>query len=383
MKGLLRYKSVSVWMIVIFSVSFVIFYYSIQAKLTGMFEQRDSIENSYKYGCTVLIVPDMELYNENTDYKKYLQESLAGYTKTAINISIIDLTLKNDKYGMNMLADIYISGPKPKYPLVSGEYPYDSQIQSSGKYAVLGRSRMKYTYDRNGKKYIDMSGETYQVTGCMSTGRSHFLDNDIIIYDSDYNGRLWGKMNDYIKMGMVQVVFESDEKSDMDDILLEFQQFLSETSEGTLEASVISNHENTKITTSYMPRLQYRRWAWLAYVFVIVTTIFTFEYWLMRRKKEFAIKKTFGYSTVRIVACVLLEALTAMLAGTVIGAVLVLTNNGLAEGFLVFNKEIFLYFVLIVGGYIVLTLVLIGIYPVVKLLCVTPVGLLYDKRGNQ
>ena len=57
MKGLLRYKSVSFWMIIIFAMSFVVFNYSMQVKLTEKYEYADSVENSYKYTSTVLVVP--------------------------------------------------------------------------------------------------------------------------------------------------------------------------------------------------------------------------------------------------------------------------------------------------------------------------------------
>lgn len=377
MKGLLRYKSVSFWMIIIFAMSFAVFNYSMQVKLTEKYEYADSVENSYKYTSTVLVVPAAEFYDEGRDYPQYLIDSCLEINTDDVNVTIVDISPRIDNQGSRSLTDVYICGPTPKYALISGSYPTEDV-----KGAVVGRNKMRHTYMEGGKRYIDIYGEPYPVTGCMSTGRSKYLDNDILIFNKEYNGLFWKFMNDDIKMGMGMLVFESDTNANLSEVVSEFQTRISEKSRGTLESILLSGDENLKIVTSQIPEPKYRTWAWLAYVFSIITTFFMCQYWMICRKKEFAIKKTCGFSVIHIIKQFLTEIFVAMLIGIGIGICITLAGDMLSTGFAAFNLRVFSDYAGIILGYIGVSFLFVSVYPVIWLIRVAPIQLLNSKKGN-
>lgn len=381
MKGLWRYKSVSFWMIIIFAMSFVVFNYNMQAKLTEKYEYADAVENSYKYTSTVLVVPVAEFYDESKDYQQYLIDSCLEMNTDNVNITIVDLSPRIDNEGNHSLTDVYICGPIPKYALISGSYPAEDEIMEL-KCAVVGRNKMRYTYMEGGKRYIDIYNEPYLVTGCMSTGRSKYLDNDILIFNKEYNGRFWKFLNDDIKMGMGQLVFESDTNANLSEAVSEFQTRINEKSQGMLEGILLSGDENLKIVTSQIPEPKYRAWAWLAYVFSIITTFFMCQYCMVCRKKEFAIKKTCGFSVIHIIKQFLTEIFIAMLIGIASGMLLTLSGDMLSTGFAAFNVRVFSDYAGIILGYIGVSFLLVSVYPFVWLMRAAPIQLLNSKKGN-
>ncbi len=382
MKALLRYKYISVWMIVVFATSFVVFNYNMQAKLTEKFESEDRADNAYKYESTVLIFPTMTSYYENINYAGYFIDAVSQIDKDDINISIIDATFRLDDCGLYSLSDLYIDGMQYKYPLVKGSYPTKEQLESGEGFVVLGRNKRKYVFVENDKEFLRINGEKYQVTGYISTSRSHYLNNEIIIYNDNHDSMIWQSVNDYIKMGIVQVVFMSDTNAGLCNVVEDFEERIKLLSNDTLEILIISTDENLKITTSFVPELKYRKWAWIAYVFCIVTNILICQYWIVCRKKEFAIKKAYGFSIFGIIKDFIQETLLLMSIGLVAGISFVLVNDILAIGLIAFDVEVFTYFSLIIIGYIFISTLLISIYPAIWLFRINPLELLNNKKGN-
>lgn len=368
-------------MIVVFAMGFVVFNYSIQARLTKMFEQRDARENTYRHSCTVQLNVTPGHYAGNRDYRQYLQEGLLRIQAYPVNVTLIALNIVFDRAGISHLCDFYVGGDLPKYPLIWGRYPTREEIAGGGRYVVLGRHNMVYTYHEHGKRYIDLSGKRYQVTGCVSTGKSHYLDNTVLIFDTNCDAPLWENMNDYIIMGMAALAFETDEETDMAALAAELGAGIRDASDGAMEAVVVSASANLKPVSSYVPEPRYRKWAGLSYVFGVTATIFMLWYWLESRKRELAIKRTFGLSVPRIAVQLLSEACVVMLIGMLAGLAVILTCNGLAEGFVSMDREMLLYLAGIAAAYIGLTLFFIGIYQVVWLLRMEPVVLMSGRKG--
>ena len=379
MKNLFRYKYVSVLFIIIFSIGFVVFNYNMQAKLTKKFETEDILQNKYKYEATVLVAPVLSTYDSNIDYVTYLINSFAEIEDDEVNVFIIDIDARLNDYGVTTLADVYILGDEPKYPLVKGNYPENKSLDE--KYIILGINRKKYTYKQNNLEFINVSNEQYTVTGYMSTLRSHYLDNEIIIYNSNFEGELWNYINNYLKMGMLQIVFLSDTNSNIEKIVNDFTNNIQDNSNGALESYVLSYKDNLKMTSSYVPPIKYKTWAWLSYFFSIVTTTFMCQYWMMCRKKEFAIKKIFGFSIFKIISQFLLETLYLMIIGVLFGIIFIVANNIFARGLGVFNIEIFSYVIGIVIGYVVISLIFVSIYPIIRLSRLKSVELINKKRS--
>lgn len=380
MKIFLRYKSISLIMIVVFTCGYMVFNYNMQAKLTEKFEYQDKTDNSYKYEKTILVTPCIERYDENADYAGYISAAAEQIDKEDINISMIDISPLMNEYALRTMANLYIGGMQPKYPLIKGEYPDDEIRKENSRCVVLGKNRKKYVSTENGTDYIYLDGEKYIVTGYISTQRSHYLDNRVIIYNTDNESNMRKSVNDSLKMGMAQIVFASDTDKELYNIADEFVEQIGLLSDGMLEANVISESESTEITTSYVPDVTYRRWAWLAYAFCMISDVFLLQYWIMQRKKEIVIKKIYGFSAFRILWDIFTETLLLMAVSVLLGEFFVNVSDMFSTGFAGFNIEIFVYTGLTVLGYLCISMMLVLIYPMIWLCRNDPVSLMSDKR---
>lgn len=223
MKGLVKYKSTTLWMVLVFAIAFIVFNYNMQAKITVTFEARDTKENSYKYSCAQSVYVEHESYDPENDYKSNLVSAIEMLDDETVTVSVIDLTLFENNHGFGFLTDMYIGGGMPKYNLINGNYPTKEQLSSGNLYAVLGKNKMEYAYSRENKQFIMLDGLEYEVTGCMSTGRSKYLDNEMLIFNGNYGDSFWDNMNDLIIMGMVNIVYESDKMDDISTYAGEFE----------------------------------------------------------------------------------------------------------------------------------------------------------------
>lgn len=379
MKIILRYKSISLIMIVVFACGYVVFNYNMQAKLTEKFEYQDKIDNSYKYEKTILVTPCFERYDENVDYAGYISSAAEKIVNGDINISVVDISPLMNEYGVRTMANLYIDGMQPKYPLIKGRYPDAEDMEKNGRCVILGKSRKKYVSTENGTDYIYLDGEKYVVTGYISTLKSHYLDNQVIIYNDDNESNMWKSVNDSLKMGMAQIVFTSDTDKELYNTADEFMEQISLLSDGMLEANVISEYESTEVATSYAPEQTYRQWAWLAYAFCVISDIFLLQYWIMQRKKEIAIKKIHGFSAFRILRDIFSETFMLMVLGVLLGEFFVVVSDAFSTGFAGFNIEIFVYTGLTVLGYLCISMMLVLIYPMIWLCRNDPVSLMSDK----
>ena len=100
------------------------------------------------------------------------------------------------------------------------------------------------------------------------------------------------------------------------------------------------------------------------------------------KKKEFAIKKTCGFSVIHIIKQFLTEIFIAMLIGIAIGMLLTLSGDMLSTGFAAFNIRVFSDYAGIILGYIGVSFLLVSVYPFVWLMRAAPIRLLNSKKGN-
>lgn len=286
-------------------------------------------------------------------------------------------------------AEIYLSGPMPKYSFVRGGFPTEEMLSSGIRYVVLGDGRKHETYKRSGKDYILIQGEEYEVTGYVSAPNSGILSDTILLFYDCVSDNIVDSLCEYYLGENFVVNYMSDTNPEAEtlmmdhlytlvgdskseyDYILESDTYYFITSSGA-DKNYFSNAEHV---------LRYKSFANLIYMFCIIMIMFVLWLWMTQRKEEFAIRKEFGYSPFKLSVMVLIEIVELLFVAALL-AELVIAAIAFA------GKELY---VLEIGNvysrflrqanFICISLILVGAIPFIKLYIEKPAVLL--NRGKK
>lgn len=238
-----------------------------------------------------------------------------------INAEIVNYSIVMGEY--TRLCEVcYAYNTEPPYRLSEGRYPTDEDIASETRVVNIGRDHVRYTYEKNGKSYIDINGVAYEVIGVFEGEKSEAL-NYLIYFVYDCMDEVDKDIID--NLSCISIRFGSDEVN-----VREFAQDvianLNENIRGSLEDSssyslVIVDKETTEKFYFYI------------YVFAIVICIIISELWIYERKEEIAVLKTTGFSVFNIAERVYKSLFFIVMVGAIISWVLVFVTYRLMFGY--------------------------------------------------
>lgn len=368
----------------------IVFHYSMGVSINKELEQEDIIKNSYEYGANITINPVLNLENNKekliddiTEFEENIKSIGDCYIYFPNIIAYID-----DNYTQSM-TDIYVCGNMPKYKIVSGRYPDEEMLKSGNRYVVLGVYKKSLTYNRDGKDYITVEGEEYEVCGYVSADNSRILDNKVILFAGNMGENMLDCMYYQYISGSVFLSYNSDVYFN---IYNDIKSHIKQTSVSYDEQSftITALNERMQLRLSDGPYIgtfstavgtgEYDSFAKFVYVFCIFLVIFVLEFWILKRKNEFVIRKICGYSNTRIFIIIVKEIFIVMLISLVISEVIMYMFDFFENGISVFySKQVYYRFVSAVI-YVSASMVLTCIYPFIELCIKKPVNLLKYKN---
>lgn len=206
---------------------------------------------------------------------------------------------------------------------------------------IIGESLEKYTTYDNGKRYINMDNERYNVIGILENKMSAGVDTSIYM--------LWDTLAAHIKeawsseiFGFNELYFESNISAG-----LFYDEFCREAAEYGIE---LHDMDGTKNMVDYENDWYKEINKLLLFVGLIfsVFTCFSVSYlWLLNRKRELAVRMAYGYSGWQIFKMLFKDTLRLMIPAFLI-SVLVQLVYGLIIGKSVLLGEQFLLRILVV-----------------------------------
>lgn len=360
MKGLLRYKTVSLLLLIVFMMGYIVFNYNSQSYLTSKYEKQDKQENSYSYNAIIGIAPTIENFSVEYDYHDDVIDFVKQIKNTNSYLSVPDLTVLNNDSGDEFLADVCIGNVMPKYKMLFGELPTTEQLAKC-KYVLIGRNKMRYSYIEDSKRYININGEKYEVAGCLSTGKSFYLDNKVVIVDNDYDDVFWQDINKYFIRGCFLISLESDKKNNVQNDVSFIEQIIEQNDKNIDETDMLYDID-VRMNASHVPEPVYRVLASVINIFCIVVTYALLYYWMMIRKKEFRTKLICGFSNVRIILSVLGEISITMIIAILLGNIFVIISNSLSKGYFHLDYEMAINLIYILVAYYFITMFFATIY---------------------
>lgn len=389
MKRLLKNKIQILCLIIGLVISSIVFHYSIGIRISEEFEQEDIAENSYEYGASLSVFPALNIENNKekiisdiVEFKNSVECIGDSYIYFPDIIAYID-----DNYAQS-LTDIYVCGNMPKYRLVSGGYPTEEMLESKNRYVVLGIYKKSLTHSRGGKDYITIEGEEYEVCGYVSAKNSRVLDNKVILFADNIGQNMLDCMYYQYISGSVFLSYNSDTYGN---IYNEVEKQIKKTAQSYEEKYAmneffcermnmrLSHGACTGSFSTAVVSYEYNLLAKLIYVFCIFVVIFVFEFWILVRKNEFAIRKINGYTNMKIFMLIVKEVFLCLITALALSEIIMCLIDYFGNGISVFySKQMYLRFVS-ASLYVGLSMVFTCIYPFFELCIKKPIDILKCK----
>jgi len=377
-KKKLRYRLNTFFLIIGFCIASVAFHYSMGTYVSQDGEETDIKKCSFEEGACFSVVPavagyipDKDILNNDIDA---LLKNIEGENNTLIYILEIAPYI-NEQHGMAS-ADIYLSGPMPKYDFVYGGFPSEKVLNSGNLCVVLGINKKDYTYRRAGQYYINIEDEEYLVTGFVSAQNSRILDNEVLLFYDCVGNNVRDSLYNYYLSSTLTINYESDVNADVYTLM---NNYVDKCPSDTYIFYMSHGSVDKKYSTAVKNPV-YKQFSNLIYIFCIIMIFFVIELWMMRRKEEYAIRKAFGYTNAKLFKMVFYELLCMLLAAIVLSEAFLAILSYLDTGLYVLEiSDIYNRFVMeVIFGAV--TLLLVSISPLLKLIKYRPAQLMSEVR---
>lgn len=383
MRELIRFKMNAVFLVISFCIASVMYNYSGGVEGSVNAEETDKRLYKFTYGATVS-VGGTACAGDNREQAKQdmlaCLEGIAEEENTLIILSVFDVYVNDAHTGCT--AEIYLSGPMPKYSFVKGGFPTEEMLSSGMRYVVLGDGMKHNTYRRTGKDYILIQGDEYEVTGYVSAPNSGILSNTILLFYDAMGGNIIDTLCEYYLSESFIVQYMSDTNQAAYTHMMDYLHTLVPSSESqweyVLESDIYkfvtsdgANKHNYSSNAEQV--LEYQGFAKLIYVFCIIVILFVLWLWMVQRQEEFAIRRAFGYSAFKLWFMLLVEIAELILIAAILSelviAVLAFTDRGLY----VFKIGDFYTRFLREACFIYISLMIVSIVPLIKLCTDKPI----------
>ncbi|MCM1288732.1 MAG: hypothetical protein NC240_10515 [Clostridium sp.] len=377
----LRYRTVSLWLILGFAVAFIVFDFRMQSDIRSGAEnaalQASSFDN-YKVSMR------LEMTGENeTDTTPYIKEFLTKLCgeNNVVTINNLELyfSLGDIKTGV-----ICVSANMPQYPLHKGAYPTSEQLSTGTGYAVVSYSRKNDIYVKNEKEYIDFNGEAFEITGYLDNNAAWLVDGGVIFFPNSNADGLWFFVARFLENGWLYLSVESDEPMDFADEYDEINEYAKKISKNSFYVKYANNVGYTTVGESrkeYSKALtdNQKRYTLYIYLFTVIMLCFVFEFWMSMRKKEFMIMRKNGFFINNILWTIYRDTYAPALLGAGLGKIVNIAIECVFNGYFDINQSIVIYDLMIVIMFLVVTVTLVTLFSVVKMLIGYKKGFMYMK----
>ncbi len=329
----------------------------------------------------VSIFGALQIYNMALEKENDRKNSICDYryvlnvTKSKANFDILskagdgikkgNLTLRGrfafpfKESGYTTRGELILSCNEPlQYVMESGHIPGTEAADYGRNVVALGRDKYKYAYERDGKKYVTLCLEEYEVVGVIGSN-SDYWDYKIVCNI----GCIGDKMREYIlQYNECQLHLESN----IEDMQESYKSVCANIQSVDPVAAISAYKDNSKGKNTIDSTLakQNVKVNIIVYLFCIVNCVIISYFWIFKRRKEIAIRKAFGISNIKI-GLMLFKEMLCMMIFSLILFVLLFGAFSMIVGQDIGLKLDFTT-VAIVAGVILITSLISIIYPVIK-----------------
>ena len=272
------------------------------------------------------------------------------------------LSLSYAQISANTKCEVILkSNEELPYKMVSGRLPGSEPGDSGKRLIAVGRYKYKDAYEMDGKKYVTLENEEYEICGVIGSSTSDYYDYKMVL-NIDCLGT--NVMNEICRKDSYTIELSSNTRSLDNSYSAVFGNIRSVDAKSQINAKKL----NSKGESDVVKALQGENMKInvMVYVFCIFNCLLMSQFWLIQRSREIAVKKIYGMSDSRIIgamACnILALSVTALIIFAVSAAIINVVTAG--TGIITVNLTTLLTTI----AAIAVTIILSMAYPVIKIL---------------
>ena len=237
-----------------------------------------------------------------------------------------------EKNRVNLLTGVYnYSNLNKIYPLYSGREFSQSEAVSKEKIAMIGYKLSDETYIKSGKKYIDVSGNSYRVIGIIGRYTSSYWNIQILV-------PFKALPKDLLLQGSnsIQLMFPNN--------MLENNNYFDKLKSNLKNQDVIFiNRYQKSVESSSKKTFEDDESRYLSLLFTVLLaliSLITFStFWATDLKRNFAIKRILGASNLNIIKMLSFEILFITILSTIISFGLHIVTLNILNG--MFGEKVY------------------------------------------
>ena len=253
------------------------------------------------------------------------------------------------------------------YQLISGRLPGSEESDRGRMQVALSRNLCEHLREEDGKQYLVIANEMYEVVGIIGSDKSDYWDNKVVL-NVDCIGE------NTLKSIMEKKSYTIELSSNTYDLQESYSKLYGNIKSIEPDCAINAKKLNTSgdstiVNTLYKEKLKVNV---IVYVFCIFNCMVISEFWIIQRKKELAVKKAFGMGNARIIW----EIASNILSLSAVALVIFIAGNGILQLLpLKSGLDIAINGTngLLLIGAVLVTVVAALIYPVYKVLRFAPV----------
>lgn len=185
-----------------------------------------------------------------------------------------------------------------KYPLLSGHLPGK---EKSNEIAV-GKNKAKAAIKKGDDLFLTIEGEPYKVVGIIGSKVSDYWDNKVILHVDSVGDSVKQALKKQISY-MVELCSDSDiEEKNYSKVYGNIKSYDGDSS----VESVKVNSDKDSVLGQTLAKENLRINV-IAYCFCILNCMVISEFWILQRRKEYAIKKLLGMGDMRLLLDIVRE----------------------------------------------------------------------------
>lgn len=272
------------------------------------------------------------------------------------NCTIIDIYLQFDD--VQLIHGVYIvayCNEKLHFPLESGAWPTKQELSSGKPVVVIGCAYKDYVYRADGTEYFNIQGEAYEVKGYIGGGRSNEYDEYVIMFGGNLGSMAEEQLSAACESWGLEILFQSD-NANMEQEVLAAEQILGKTG----DFFVNSYGSNPNIYVGVESDITY---FWI-YAYCGGISVLVSVFWIMQRKKELTIRKSFGYSNRQLIGFLAWELVKICMVSVLTAFGIILFINGISGSFMNYISDEIRLMLGTIFLYVIGTTAVSMIYPV-------------------
>ena len=275
-RKIFRYKLTSIFFIIGQLIIYITIFGALAVYNRAYDKEKDRINAVYKNRIELEIN-----MSKKVDFMSFFADS----TNTGNAVISGKLALGILELGTSVRSELIIlSYELMNFKLESGRLPGENAKNGRLEVAV-GRNKAKFATVENGKKYLVIEGDRYEISGILGSDKSDYWDNKVVLNiaclgDKTLNS-LMKKMSYTVELGSnsyelddtYKTVYGNIKSIDQDSVIKAKK--LISNGESTLEKSMAKENMQVNVIT---------------YIFCVLNSMIISEFWIIQRRKEFAIK---------------------------------------------------------------------------------------------